>query len=203
MLRPTANLLCAILAMSAPAAAQVTLDDLDAAAGAADAAMEEFRKRLNDPDPDRALAVLNLLISKGDADQRRMAVRHGLQSTDRAIHATTLRAIFDSKPTLRLVLDPVSEEPNGNYANNVNRWGGVIDTEGTATITFRLTGFNSENDCWVDERTQQCLVRLSGDVVSLQMVQNWGTYRLDGSGHLRGEQTFGGNLAKGSIDLSQ
>jgi hypothetical protein len=203
MLRPTATLLCAILAMSAPAAAQVTLEDLDKAAETADAAMEEFRKRLNDPDPDRALAVLNLLISKGDADQRRMAVRHGLQSTDRAIHATTLRAIFDSKPTLRLVLDPVSDEPNANYARGVNWWGGVINTEGTATIIVKITGFDSDNDCWIDERTQRCLLRMNGDVVSILMGDSWGSYQLDGSGQLLGEQAFSENLAKGSIDLSQ
>lgn len=203
MIRPIATALGAMLALSAPAAAQVTLDELDAKAGAADAAMEEFRKRLNDPDPDRALAVLNLLISKGDADQRRLAVRHGLQSTDRAIHATTLRAIFDSKPTLRLVLDPVSDKPTRNYATIVNNYGGVIDAEGTATITFRITGFNAENDCWIDERTDKCFVRLSGDVVSLLLYSKWGSYQLDGSGHLRGEQAVAENLAKGSIDLSQ
>src|SRR6056297_1828176 len=45
----------ALLTLTTPAAAQVTLEQLDAAADAKDASMEEFRKRLNDPDPDRAL----------------------------------------------------------------------------------------------------------------------------------------------------
>lgn len=206
MLRPITAAICAALALPAlylPAAAQVTLDELDAAADATEAAMEEFRKRLNDPDPDRALAVLHLLVSKGDPDQRRMAVRHGLQSTDRAIRATTLRAIFDSEPTLRLVLDPVSEEPSGTFSRDVNWWGGVIDTEGSATITLKITGFDSDEDCWTDEKTRSCFLRTKGDVVSLWIGGSWGSYKLDGSGQLVGEQAFSGTLTKAVIDLSE
>ncbi|RBI67287.1 hypothetical protein DQW77_17700 [Roseovarius sp. TE539] len=201
MLRLTAIAICSILTL--PAVAQVTLDELDAAANASDAAMEEFRKRLNDPDPDRALAVLHLLVSKGDSDQRRMAVRHGLQSTDRAIRATTLRAIFDSEPTLRLVLEPVSDEPDHSFTTSVSWWGGVIDSEGIVTITLKITGFNSEEDCWTDEKTEKCLLRIKGDIVSLWIGSSWGSYELNGAGQLKGEQAFKGNLTKATIDLSE
>src|SRR6056297_3668628 len=129
------------LTLAGAANSQVTLDELDAAADAADGAMEEFRKRLNDPDPDRALAVLHLLVSKGDPDQRRMAVRHGLQSTDRAIRATTLRAIFDSEPTLRVLLDPVVEEPSIHFAHVIGNLDGVIDAEGSGSVTFKVNGY--------------------------------------------------------------
>lgn len=206
MLRPATIAICSILtlpSLALPAVAQVTLDELDAAANATDAKMEEFRKRLNDPDPDRALAVLHLLVSKGDPDQRRMAVRHGLQSTDRAIRATTLRAIFDSEPTLRLVLDPVSDEPDVYFKRNVSWWGGVIDSDGIVTITLKINGFNSEDDCWTDEKTGQCLLRVKGDVVSVWIGSSWGSYELNGTGQLEGEQAIKGNLTKATIDLSE
>ncbi|QFS83349.1 hypothetical protein FIU97_10960 [Roseivivax sp. THAF40] len=190
-------------AIAVPAAAQVSLDELDAAADATDTAMEEFRKRLNDPDPDRALAVLHLLVSKGDADQRRMAVRHGLQSTDRAIRATTLRAIFDSDPTLRIVFDPVSEEPDGYFARDVNNAGGVIDADGNGSVTFKITGYDGENECWTYTRSNYCLVRMRGDAVSLSFGGSWGAYELNGSGQLVGEQSIQRNLARGTIDLSE
>jgi len=206
MLRPTVIAICSVFTLpclALPAVAQVSLDELDAAANASGAAMEEFRKRLNDPDPDRALAVLHLLVSKGDPDQRRMAVRHGLQSTDRAIRATTLRAIFDSEPTLRLVLDPVSDEPEHYFMRHVSWWGGVIDAEGIVTITLKINGFNSEDDCWTDEKTKQCLLRIKGDVVSLWIGGSWGSYELNGAGQLEGEQAIKGKLTKATIDLSE
>ncbi|MEO1308145.1 MAG: hypothetical protein AAFV38_09520, partial [Pseudomonadota bacterium] len=106
-------LLLSLLAL--PTIAQVSLEELDAAADETDAAMTAVRERLNDPDPDRALAVLEMLITRGDAAQKRLAVRHGLSSTDRAVRATALKAIFDAEPILRAVFVPVSEEPSVYY----------------------------------------------------------------------------------------
>lgn len=80
-----AILLSTLLAI--PATAQVTLEETDSVISDRDVEVEAFRARLNDPDPDKELAVLRLLIVKGDADQRHLAVRDGLQSTDRAIRA--------------------------------------------------------------------------------------------------------------------
>ncbi|ETX11429.1 hypothetical protein OCH239_20110 [Roseivivax halodurans JCM 10272] len=201
MLRPV--ILAALAALALPASAQVSLDDLDAAADAADSSMEEFRRRLNDPDPDRALAVLRLLITKGDADQRRLAIRHGLQSTDRAIRATTLRAIFDSSPTLVMVLDPVADEPTVHFANEINRLGGVIDAEGAGSVTFKVNGFDEAEACWTHTNYETCLLRMRGESISLYMGDSWGTYELNGSGQLEGEQAVKQNLAKAVIDLSE
>lgn len=186
-----------------PVFAQVSLDELDAAADAANTSMEEFSKRLNDPDPDRALAVLKLLVTKGDADQRRLAIRHGLQSTDRAIQATTVRAILDSEPTLRVVLDPVSEETNGYFDRSVNGAGGVIDAEGNGSVTFKITGYDEAEECWTYTSYNSCLLRMRGDEVSLWFGSSWGAYRLNASGQLEGQQSVEQNLADAVIDLSE
>jgi hypothetical protein len=191
------------VALALPASAQVTLDEIDTAAEAKDAEMTAFRERLNSPDPDRALVALELLITKGDSAQRRMAVRFGLQSTDRAIRATTLRAILDSEPTLLARFDPVSEEVNGYYGQNISNAGGVIDAEGNGSVTFKVNGFDPENDCWTSGRNRGCVVRIRSDAVSLWFGGSWGSYDLDSSGQLVGEQSVGGNLAKGIIDLSE
>ena len=193
----------ALLALALPAAGQVTLDELDAAADQTDTAMDEFRARLNDPDPDRALAVLQLLVTKGDANQRRLAIRHGLQSTDRAIQATTLRAILDSGPVLRAVFDPVSAEPTVHFGRTINGAGGVLDATGSGSVTFRITGFDEAEDCWTHTQWNTCLLRMRGDEISLLFGSSWGTYRLNGSGQLVGEQAVEQNLAQGTIDLSE
>lgn len=191
------------LTLASAANAQVTLDELDAAADAADGSMEEFRKRLNDPDPDRALAVLHLMVSKGDPDQRRMAIRHGLQSTDRAIHATTIRAILDSEPTLRVTFNPVSAEPSIHFARAINGNGGVIDEDGTGSVTFKLTGYDEDGACWTHTSYDRCLMRMRGDEVSLLFGDSWGNYQLNGAGQLEGQQAVNQNLTNAVIDLSE
>lgn len=192
------------MALAAPAAAQVTLDELDAVADEADQAMTAFRERLNDPDPDRALAVLEALITRGDAAQRRLAIRHGLESTDRAVRATTLRAIFNANPTIRAVFDPVAQEPNTGYGGAIVGAGGVLNEKGDGSVTFKVNGFDAKNDCWTHGRYKKCLIRMRGDAVSLWFGDSWGGYELDGStGRLVGEQAIARNLTAATIDLSE
>lgn len=190
--------------LALPATAQVSLEELDTVADEADAGMTAFRSRLNDPDPDRALAVLHTLITKGDAAQQRLAIRHGLESTDRAIRATTLRAIFDSEPTLRVVFDPASDEPSAHFANSIIAAGGVVDADSNGSVTFKVNGYNPEEECWTVGRYKTCLLRIRADLVSLWFVDSWGTYELDGiTGRLIGEQSIARNLTAATVDLSE
>lgn len=193
-----------VAALSLPAQAQLTLDELDTIANEKDTAMTEFRKRLNDPDPDRALAVLEALVTRGDMAQRRLAVRHGLESTDRAVRATVLRAIFDSSPSLRVVFDPVAEKPSVYYFRAISDAGGVLDTNGNGSVTFKLNGYNTESACWTYTSYKSCLLRMRGDAVSIWFGKSWGNYELDGAtGRLVGEQSIANNLTSAFINLSE
>ena len=62
--------------LASPGAAQVSLERADEVMSGRDNELAAFQERLNDPDPDRALAILKLLITEGDADQRRLDIRH-------------------------------------------------------------------------------------------------------------------------------
>lgn len=193
-----------VVAFALPVQAQLTLDELDTIADETDAAMTEFRRRLNDPDPDRALAVLKALVTRGDAAQRRLAIRHGLESTDRAVRATVLRAIFDSAPTLRVVFDPAAEKPSVYYFRSISDAGGVLDAEGNGSVTFKLNGYNTEKACWTHGSSKSCLLRMRGDTVSAWFGRSWGNYELDGTtGRLVGEQAISKNLTSAFIDLSE
>ena len=146
--------------LAASASAQVTLEEADDAMATRDKEMQVFQERLNDPDPDRALAVLKLLITKGDAEQRRLAIRHGLQSTDTAIRATTLRAILDSTPTLVMKFDPVEEEPNTYYFRTIQQSGGIVGEDNSSEVLRRVAGYNEDQECWyLHPRHLQALLR--------------------------------------------
>ena len=192
-----------IVTVATSAAAQVTLEEADDVMNNRNTELQAFQDRLNDPDPERALAILKLLIVKGDADQRRMAIRHGLQSTDSAIRATTVRAILDSEPTIVITFDPVSDEPDGYYARTIAQAGGIVAEDGTSEVTRNIAGFDDEEECWTYKQGvyNPCLAMMRGEVVSILFGGTWGSYTLNSKGELEGQQTITGNLAKGVIEL--
>jgi hypothetical protein len=158
---------------------------------------------LNDPDPDRALAVLKLLITKGDAEQRRLAIRHGLQSTDTAIRATTLRAILDSTPTLVMKFDPVEEEPNTYYFRTIQQSGGIVGEDNSSEVLRKVAGYKEDEECWYYIRGtyKPCFAMMRGEVVSISFGDSWGNYTLNSQGQLAGQQAINNNLTNATIDL--
>lgn len=196
--------LIVVLAASA-VAAQVSLDDADEVMDARSKELRAFQDRLNDADPDRALAVLKLLIVKGDPDQRRLAIRHGLQSTDSAIRATTLRAILDSKPTLVLTFVPVSEEPDTYYFRTIKQSAGVVKDDKSSEVLRKISGFDEKEQCWTYTHGvyTPCLARMRGEVVNINFGGSWGNYTLDNSGKLIGKQAINDNLTNATIDLNE
>ena len=197
--------LALLVALTSPAMAQVSLEEMDAAMQSRDAELAAFQERLNDPDPERALAALNLLITKGDVDQRRLAIRHGLYSTDTAIRATTLRAIFDSSPTLVMKMSPVPDEPSVYYFRNVAQANGTLSEDNASEVLRKVNGYDEKEHCWtiaVGVRST-CYIRMRGEVVSLFFGDRWGQYSLNATGQLEGEQMVYDTLTKAVVDLSE
>ena len=183
--------------------AQVSLNEADEVMNSRNTELQAFQERLNDPDPERALAILKLLIVKGDADQRRMAIRHGLQSTDAAIRATTVRAILDSGPTIVMKFDPVSDEPDGYYERTIAQAGGIVAEDGSSEVARNIMGYDDKEECWTYKQGvyTPCLAMMRGEVVSILFGGSWGNYILNSKGELEGQQSITGNLAKGLIEL--
>lgn len=179
---------CLITACSLPAAAQVSLDELNAAVDARVSALSTFQDALTDPDPRRALAALQIMIEQGDADQRRMAIRAGLYSTDLAIRSTVLRAILNGKPKLIVNIAPVGDKVNQYYPRSVAGLYGTLKPDQTATILLSIGAYDSEKDCW-SVGNNACRVALTADTVSL-FIDTWGQLTLDTEGNLGGPATF-------------
>ncbi|WP_323717930.1 hypothetical protein [Paracoccus aminovorans] len=199
-------LACLFLAMTlVPAAAQVGLDEADSVMDGRQKELAAFQERLNDPDPDRALAVLKLLITKGDAEQRRMALRQGLQSTDSAVRATTLRAVLDSYPTLVMKIVPVEKEVNDYYTREILGNAGVLGADNSGQVLRKLTGYDDKEECWTiyAGANARCFARIRGEVVSLFFGDSWGNYTLNGEGALAGQQAVQTHLTNVTVDLNE
>ena len=200
-------LLTAVLLAGAVASAnaQVSLDELDKAVSARDKELEQFSDRLNDPDPEKSLAVMKLLIEKGDADQRRMAIRFGLYSPDLAVRSTVLRAIFNSFPTIVVKMTPVNEEQNKYFHRDLKNLAASYSGDGSVSVTYKITGYDEEAACWFFRYNGRntCLLRLTADTVSVYVVDSWSQYTLNTEGVLVGSQNVQGEITKATISLAE
>lgn len=185
------------------AAAQVTLDQLNEDVGKRVETLSSFDDALADPDPRRALAAMQIMIEKGDADQRRMAIRAGLYSTDLAIRATVLRAILNSAPNLIVEIAPVGEEVNQYYARLVSQFGGTLKPDNTASVVVKVDAWDPKEQCWRQPAgNRSCIVKLNADVVSL-ILDSWAQLRLDNEGNLTGPATFSQTQVNLKISLAE
>jgi hypothetical protein len=195
-----------LLLAAVTARAQVTLDELDNRMTERDRELSEFAARLNDPDPEKSLAAMKLLIEKGDADQRRLAIRYGLYSPDMAVRATILRAIFNSGPTLVVEMKPVAEETGVYFQREIKALGGSFRPDGTVSVVFKLAGYDEAQACWywiMPNSQERCLLRLSADTVSLFIGDSWGQYTLNPEGALVGNQTVKDDITEARVSLAE
>lgn len=187
------------------AKAQVSLDELDAQVSARDKELAAFADRLNDPDPEKSLAAMKLLIEKGDADQRRMAIRFGLYSPDLAVRSTVLRAIFNSSPTLVVNMKPVSEKQGVYFQREIRRLNGSYLDDSSVSVVFKVAGYNDDKACWFYKSGtyEPCLVRLTADTVSVFIGDSWSQYTLNAQGVLTGTQNVKGEVTEATISLAE
>ncbi|QHQ33865.1 hypothetical protein [Algicella marina] len=186
-----------------PALAQVSLDDLNAEVDARAKELTTFEDALADTDEKKALAAMQILIERGDADQKRMAIRSGLYSTKLAMRSEVLRAIFNSAPSINVYMKPLTEKPTSQYIGFVKRNSGALQTDGRGSIVIKVGPWKPEEQCWLYQKnTNYCLATLNADVVSMSLA-TWVQLTLDESGTLRGTSELEGTPVEVSIPLAQ
>ncbi|NDW04159.1 HEAT repeat domain-containing protein [Jiella pacifica] len=160
-------LMLSIFALAfAASASAVTLEDLDRQINRRATTLEAFRQRLNDDNPAKRRAAMEIMIKSDDPALVRMAKEAGLFSSDRALRSAALKAIFDSKPRLRTELTSTDKESLQGIARFVAGNGGSYDDKG-GTLSFQVGAYSDEAKCWLDSRGRFCLIALSGETVSI------------------------------------
>lgn len=184
------------------ASAQISLDELSSEVDVRVKTLTTFADALADEDPRRALAAMQIMIEKGDADQRRMAIRSGLYSTDLAIRTEVLRSILNNGPALNIYIAPKGKEVNQYYTRFIRSISGTINPDMTATLVKKIGQYDSDQKCWLQDRTKKCAARLNADVVALY-IDTWGQLTLDREGNLKGSMDVSQTPVEVTIPLSE
>lgn len=149
--------------------------------------VEEYAALLDDPDPDRSLAAMQIMIGLDDPQISRMALQHGLTSTNPAVRRAALKGYFDTQPNLEFNIDGSNFDLAGLTTRMANV-SGSVDANGNGFMTYRVGAFDEEMNCYVYQNwPNQCLVQLSESSVSITAWRKTASFRLDETGVLIGD----------------
>jgi len=156
-----------ILAATAAPAQEITPDQLremiDARASKASPVME----MLNDPDPIRSLAAVEVMIESGDPKLAQMAIDFGLMSAAPEVRRAAFIGFLGQRPTLLLNLtvpEDADEDFAGRFVSSTN--GAILGTD-RATYSVNVGLFSEEWNCYLLTGTDHCAVELGPTGISI------------------------------------
>lgn len=140
-----------------PAQAQtLTPEEILAQIEAKVSAQNPYQALLNDPDPSRSLAAMEVMIESGDPKLVQMAVEFGMLSSNPQVRRTALHGIMSTQPVLTLVMDGTEIE-SGNFDNTIQRYlTGSVSSENVGFATVGFGAWKPEESCYVLRGTEKC-----------------------------------------------
>jgi hypothetical protein len=183
-------LLCLLFAPSFSSGQTISVEELKARIDQKVSGLNEYQQLLNDPDPDRARAAMQIMMESGDPELERMAREFGLFSTAPDVRRATLEAFFNGQPNVELWIDAsdLDKKLHASFANQVRNNRGSITDGPKAFYNIKVGELNADQNCWVyASAPQYCFVRLSENSVSVNIFSKWQNLALDDSGVLKGQ----------------
>ena len=138
---------------------------------------DPFQALLNDPDPTRSLAAVELMLESGEPQLVRMAVDFGLLSAIPEVRRTAVIGYLKTEPTLLLTLDSPESDDNFEAAYFRTKTGGTILSDGTAaTFSVNIGMYSEELNCFLWLNSKSCVVKVGSTGIS---IRNGSLYRSD------------------------
>jgi len=196
----------AITLMSSAVFAQsISVEDLRAQIDARVGGLNEYQELLNDPDPARSMAAMEIMMASGDAALVKMAKDVGIFSPNSAVRKAALDGYFASGPVLELQFDATDASRQDSMGSDMKWYSGSVSSEligfaqvqigdlDTGKQCFGAVGFN---DNVLDAG---CFLRNSENGVSLYLWAKWWNLVLNDQGALVGS---GGALYTMNLPIS-
>lgn len=152
----------------------------------------EYQVLLNDPDPARSMAAMEVMLESGDPKLVRLALDFGIYSPNPVVQRMALEGYFRAEPRLNVYFSGAEAQKEKQFRERiVDNLGGSIDSSGLGFTAILVGPFNAENQCYpYANDANECLITLSdsGVVIFIERVRN--PLKLNDTGELIGE----GNL---------
>ncbi|WP_425037422.1 hypothetical protein [Primorskyibacter sp. S187A] len=173
MIRALSLALTAAL-LTGPAHAESHLLNAEALAALVDQrvnALSPYETLLNDPDPARSAAAMEIMLASGDQSLVRSAVSFGFQASNPELRMIAARHVLDTGVPITLALSGVSEDGLANFAKWTRYYlDAAVSPEGTAYVTIDVGPFDAEKGCYqMANQTSGCAVSLNSDGIFVKV----------------------------------
>jgi hypothetical protein len=130
--------------------------------------LNPYQELLNNPDPMRSLAAMQIMMESGDAELVRMATEFGLLSPNPTVKRTAFESFLATGPILSFRFDG-SEVKDSDYARTIRgNWNGTLAPDKTGYWRIKVTQYLPEEQCFGNSsRPDRCFVTVNSDGVFL------------------------------------
>ncbi|WGW05331.1 hypothetical protein [Tropicibacter oceani] len=189
-----------IVSANDAAAQTISLQDFEAQVNQRAGTLSGYQSYLTDPDPQRAMAALQIMLESGDSTLVQMALSVGIYSADPNIRQAALKAFLAGKPALDIFFDgseTVKEDQVEAYNALMRGYRGSVGANNRASLSLKVGEWSEESGCFVNlDAPEHCLLRVNATTVSLYLVSwdgntphQWVVLELDDDGALTGTMT--------------
>jgi hypothetical protein len=166
------------------------VEELRAQINARVEAVNPYQELLADPDPERSMAAMDIMIESGDPILVDMAIEFGLLASNPDVREAALRGLLATGPMLTVSFDGSVTEDTDLRHYLIGDWQGAADASQVIHATWRVGPFNPETGCYeFHGHSGQCYLRIAPGGVSLSGSGVSGQLSNDGSGQLVGSSS--------------
>ena len=132
------------------------------------AGQNPFAEMLNDPDPARSLAAMEIMLESGDKKLMQMALEFGLLSTNPTVRRSAVEAFMSSKPVLSLAFDGTGLEDKRYFNQRMTGANATMTPEGIGYWRMQVGDYDAGRQCFMLVSGKDCFVTINSDGVLLQ-----------------------------------
>lgn len=145
-----------------------------------------YQDLLNDPDPARSMAAMEVMLNSGDAKLQRMALEYGLYSPNPQVRYFALKSYFDGQPVLHISIDGSKIKNQDYFGDQIRAIDGAIDGRNIGFSSAKVGEVDPAQSCYVWPNTNDCFIRVSETGVAIALWGDWAPLQLDDQGNLVG-----------------
>lgn len=130
--------------------------------------LDPYQELLNNPDPARSLAAMEIMLESGDESLQRMALEYGLLSPNPTVKRIAFETYLKTRPIFSIRFDG-GHVKDSSWPSRMRDWNGTLDANGIGYWRIPVGDYHEDKRCFGESsyRPENCFVTVNSDGVFL------------------------------------
>lgn len=128
--------------------------------------LNPYQELLNDPDPARSLAAMQIMMESDDPELVRMAMEYGILSPNPTVKRTAFESFLETGPVFSIRFDG-TDAKDEDFPGQIRRyWSGTAMPDKTGYWRIAVGEYLSDRQCYANTyNTNDCFLTVNSDGV--------------------------------------